>query len=56
MMIIFYDAIRISRSPSMTEDEQAVILDVGGCVVPGRGGGGEEVVVPADGGEFNYAC
>ena len=35
--------------PSMTEDEQAVILDGGGGVVFGRGGGGEEVVVPAGG-------
>ncbi len=36
----------------MTADEQAVTFDIGGCVVPGRGGGGEEVVVPADGGEI----
>ena len=35
----------------MTEDEQAVILGGGCCVVPGRGGVGEELVVPADGEE-----
>ena len=37
----------------MTEEEQAVALSGAGCVVCGRGGAGEAVVVPAGEGEVD---